>query len=533
MFVRSRFPEVSIPDCSLTSFVFRHADRLADKRAIVDVTTGRSLTYGDLVQGAHSVGAALWQRGVNKGDVIAIFAPSVPEFAIAFYGATSVGVVPTTINPLATAGELAAQLADSGASILFTTPDLLGGAQDAARRTPTIGEIVVFGEASGATAFASFLATDGTIPPVAIDPAHDLAVLPYSSGTTGLPKGVMLTHRNLVANVAQVERPLAWGEEDVILNVPPFFHIYGILVLDLVLAAGATLVSISTFAFPDFLRAIEDHRVTRAMVVPPIVLALANSPIVADYDLSSLRWLCSGAAPLAEDVLVRARQQIDRAKRSGGSCACVRGYGLTEAAPVTHVQPFGVPQPAGTVGPAVANTECRIVDPETGADLWANEEGELWVRGPQVMRGYLNRPDATAETLTPDGWLRTGDLCRMDSAGNLAVVDRLKELIKYKGYQVAPAELEAILLGHPAVADAAVIPSPHEEAGEVPKAFVVLKGEALVSSEELMAYVAAQVAPYKRVRRLELIDQVPKSASGKILRRVLVERERAATLAPA
>jgi acyl-CoA synthetase (AMP-forming)/AMP-acid ligase II len=263
--------------------------------------------------------------------------------------------------------------------------------------------------------------------------------------------------------------------------------------------------------------------VTYAFVAPPITLALAKQPVVAGYDLSRLRVIISGGAPLSAEVTNACSERI--------GCPVKQGYGLTETSPVTHLGPANPERVApGSIGLLIPNTEAMIVDLESGTALDPAQHGELWIRGPQVMKGYLHRPDATAQMITADGWLRTGDLGYADQDGSFFVVDRLKELIKYKGYQVAPAELEAVLLAHPAVSDAAVIPSPDEMAGEVPKAFVVLRTAA--TAEELMAYVAERVASYKKVRRLEFIDAIPKSASGKILRRVLVERERAASAEP-
>jgi acyl-CoA synthetase (AMP-forming)/AMP-acid ligase II len=318
--------------------------------------------------------------------------------------------------------------------------------------------------------------------------------------------------------------PHAGDETEILFSVPPFFHLYGITLMNRALSNGWTLLTLPRFDLTSFLRALQDYRVTRAYVVPPIVLALANNPLVDEFDLSSLRWILSGGAPLDNDLIRRCEERL--------GCLVVQGYGMTEAGCATHVQaPDGNVAKRGSNGPCVPNTECKVVDLDSGAELGPRQQGELWVRGPQTMMSYLNRPDATAQMLTPDGWLRTGDLVRLDEDGYLFVVDRLKELIKYKGYQVAPAELEAVLLAHPAIADAAVIPSPDAEAGEVPKAFVVLKEP--IPGDDLLAYVAARVAPYKKVRRLEITDQIPKSPSGKILRRVLVERERAAVAIPA
>jgi acyl-CoA synthetase (AMP-forming)/AMP-acid ligase II len=522
MIFRSPYPDVEIPNVSLADFVLRHAERLADKPALIDAASGRSLTYGQLAGGIRGVAAGLWERGLRKGDVVGIFAPNDPDYAIALYAVASAGGIVTTVNPQVTAEELARQLDDSRARFLVTTPDLLCRAREAAGSM--VQEIVVMGEAEGAISLSALGGTKAAVPSVPIDPFLDTVVLPYSSGTTGLPKGVMLTHRNLVANVCQVSVPQAGDETEIVFAVPPFYHIYGTLLLDLALANGWTLLTLPRFDLASFLRALQDYRVTRASVAPPVVLALANEPIVEGFNLSSLRFILSGGAPLDHVLIRRCEARL--------GCLVAQGFGMTEASPATHVQaPDGNVAKRGSVGPCVPNTECKVVDFDSGAELGPGEQGELWVRGPQVMKGYLNRPDATAQIITPDGWLRTGDLVCLDDDGYLFVVDRLKELIKYKGYQVAPAELEAVLLTHPAVADAAVVPSPDEEAGEVPKAFVVLRKPS--TADDLIAYVAARVAPYKKVRRLEITDQIPKSPSGKILRRVLVERERAAALVPA
>jgi acyl-CoA synthetase (AMP-forming)/AMP-acid ligase II len=328
----------------------------------------------------------------------------------------------------------------------------------------------------------------------------------------------MLTHGNLVANLVQSAAALPLHGEDVVIAVLPFFHIYGLqVILNGGLRAGATLVVLPRFDLETFLRAIQQHRATWAFVVPPIALALAKHPAVDGFDLSSLRQVLSGAAPLSADLARAVTRRL--------GCRMLQGYGMTETSPVTHTNsgPTVETKP-GSVGALVANTEGRIVDPETGRDLGPGEQGEICVRGPQIMKGYLGRPEATAAMIDKDAWLHTGDIGYADADGDFFVVDRLKELIKYKGCPVAPAELEALLLTHPAVADVAVIPSPDDEAGEVPKAFVVTRAQ--VTPEELMAFVAERVAPTKRVRRLEMIDQIPKSPSGKILRRVLVDRER-------
>jgi acyl-CoA synthetase (AMP-forming)/AMP-acid ligase II len=328
----------------------------------------------------------------------------------------------------------------------------------------------------------------------------------------------MLSHRNLVANILQTEVAVSLSERDTMLGVLPFFHIYGmVVIMNLALHVGATVVTMPRFDLEQCLGLMQQHRVTFANVVPPIVLALAKNPAVARYDLRHLRTLFSGAAPLGADVAEAASRRL--------GCEILQGYGLTETSPVTHAVRAG--RAGGGfagIGPPLPNTEVKIVDLATGSACAPNRQGEIWVRGPQVMQGYWNRPEATAAMIDRDGWLRTGDVAYADEDGRFFIVDRVKELIKYKGMQIAPAELEAALLAHPAVADAAVIPLPDEEAGQIPKAFVVLKAEA--TPEAIAAFVADRVAPYKKLRCIEVIDQIPKSPAGKILRRVLVEGER-------
>jgi acyl-CoA synthetase (AMP-forming)/AMP-acid ligase II len=307
---------------------------------------------------------------------------------------------------------------------------------------------------------------------------------------------------------------------DTLICVLPLFHIYGlVVVLNMGLYQGATIVTMRRFDLELFLQAVEKYGVTLAHIVPPIVLALSKSPVVDNYQLPTLRTLFSGAAPLDES--------LTRACMTRLSCDIRQGYGMTETSPVTHSSPADKRQVKfGSVGTPAPSTECKIVDLATGAALGPNQEGEVCVRGPQIMKGYLNRPEATAQTIDSEFWLHTGDVGYADEDGHFFIVDRAKELIKYKGFQVPPAELEAILLTHPCVADAAVIPYPDDEAGEVPKAVVVLKAEA--TPQAIMEFVAGRVAPHKKIRAVEFIDKIPRSASGKILRRKLVlsDRER-------
>jgi acyl-CoA synthetase (AMP-forming)/AMP-acid ligase II len=517
MSLRSPYDDVEIPSVSLPAFVLENAARYADKPALIDGPSGRTITYAQLADGVGRVAAGLAERGFGPGDVFAIFAPNLPEYAVAFHGVVTAGGTCTTVNPLYTLKELTFQLKDSGASYLLTIPSFLERALEAAEAVG-LKEVFVLGEAEGATPFSDLMASSAPVPKIDIDPENDVVVLPYSSGTTGLPKGVMLTHHNIVANICQAIAPHSTSDKDTVIGVLPFFHIYGMtVIMSVALRLGATVVTMPRFDLAEFLQLMQDHKVTRAYLVPPIILGLAKHPIIDNYDLSSLDVIMSGAAPLSGELAQAASKRLDS--------VVMQGYGMTETSPVTHMMSDepGQDRP-GSIGFLVPNTEARYVNVETGEDAAPGERGELWIRGPQVMKGYLNNEEATTHTIDADGWLHTGDIGYVDEDGYFFLVDRLKELIKYKGFQVPPAELEAILLSHPSIADVAVIPFPDEEAGEIPKAWCVLS-EA-VSEEDIMAFVAERVSPHKKIRLVEITDEIPKSASGKILRRVLVDRER-------
>jgi acyl-CoA synthetase (AMP-forming)/AMP-acid ligase II len=522
MIFHSPFENVEIPEVPLTKLVLQRASELGDKAALIEGPTGRTISYAQLADSINRAAFGLSKRGFRKGDVAGILSPNVPEYAIAFHALASLGGIVTTINPLYTADEIARQLNDSAATLLFTYPSFIEKAREAAT-TSRVKELFVFGEAEGATPFNELLQSNGAVPDVSIDPRTDLIALPYSSGTTGLPKGVMLTHYNLVANLKQMEGLDYFFESDTLICVLPLFHIYGLVViLNMGLHAGATIVMMPRFELEDFLRMVRDYQVSLAHLVPPIVLALSKSPIVDQYKLPKLKTIFSGAAPLGEELTRDCMQRLN--------CNIRQGYGMTETSPVTHSTPAAPEKTKfGSIGVPAPSTECKIVDLGTGVALGPRQEGEICVRGPQVMKGYLNRPEATAQTIDSDGWLHTGDIGFADEDGHFFVVDRAKELIKYKGFQVPPAELEAILLTHPSIADAAVIPCPDVEAGELPKAYVVLRTGA--EGDGILEFVAERVAPHKRIRLLEFIDKIPKSPSGKILRRVLIERERARTRA--
>jgi acyl-CoA synthetase (AMP-forming)/AMP-acid ligase II len=394
-----------------------------------------------------------------------------------------------------------------------TVPALAAAAREAAGD----GQDIIVAGADGIPGTAPYrsLLAGGAAPAPAIDPAADLVALPYSSGTTGLSKGVMLTHRNLLASMAVLDSVVHLRDDDVALAVLPFFHIYGMnAVMNPVLSAGATMVTLARFELRAFLRAIEQHRVTVLYAVPPIIGALARHPAVAGADLSSLRWIASAAAPLDTGTAAACAQRV--------GCRVFQAYGMTEASPAITATPIGDDAPLDSVGVVLPNTECKIVDPVTGQTLGPGQDGELLFRGPQIMRGYLDDPASTERAFDHEGFYRSGDIGHIDTQGHLFLVDRIKELIKYKGYQVVPAELEAILLSHPAVADAAVIGLPAGTDGEIPKGFVVMAAPA--SLDDIASYVAERVAPYKKLRAVEAVSEIPRSATGKILRRILKER---------
>ncbi|MBB2991507.1 acyl-CoA synthetase (AMP-forming)/AMP-acid ligase II [Mycolicibacterium iranicum] len=535
----SPFPEVDIPTTSVYDYLFSGFsgpdDPDLDRVALIDATSGRQTTYREMVARIDSFAGALAARGIGVGDVVGLLAPNSSAFAVAFHGILRAGATATTINALFTAKDIAKQLTDSRARMLITVTPLLAQAEEGAAAAGLGDEDLVVldgagrdgsGDGAGHPNATDLLASDAPAPEVNFAPSSHLAVLPYSSGTTGNPKGVMLTHRNLVANVAQI-RPLhGMVPDDVVLAVLPFFHIYGMTVLlNAAVHARARLVIMPSFDLDGFLRNIAEHRCTIAFIAPPVAVALAKHPLVDEHDLSSLNVVMSGAAPLDADLGHAV------AKRLG--CKVVQGYGMSELSPVSHITPFDGGRldmhdeaPLSSVGWTVSNAASKLVDPETGDEIGIPEEGlsktgELWFKGPNVMAGYLNNEAATEETIDADGWLHTGDLAQVDSRGLVYIVDRLKELIKYKGYQVPPAELEAVLLSHPDIADAAVIGVRDDEGEEVPKAFVVTQSGAELTDAEVIEFVAGQVAPYKKVRQVQFIDAIPKSASGKILRKDL------------
>ncbi|WP_181019135.1 AMP-binding protein [Streptomyces roseicoloratus] len=578
MVFRSEYADVPAVSLPIHDAVLGRAAEFGELPALIDGTGGDgalTLTYGQVDAIHRRVAAGLAEAGVRKGDVLALHSPNTVLFPVAFYAAARAGASVTTVHPLATPEEFAKQLRDCATRWIVTVSPLLATARAAAELAGGVEEIFVCDKpaapestatapdagatASESTATASapgvapvagarggpdaagpdaagphaggaatpvrslqdFLGSTAPEPAPAIDPDTDVAALPYSSGTTGIPKGVMLTHTSIATNLAQLEPLMPMAPGDRILAVLPFFHVYGLTALmNGPLRRGATVVVLPRFELDGFLAAIEKHRINALYVAPPIVLALAKHPAVADYDLSSLRYIVCSAAPLDAALAEACSARL-------GLPPILQAYGMTELSPATHLVPLATENPPpGTVGKLLPGTEMRLVSLDDPAkDVPPGEDGEIAIRGPQVMKGYLGRPDATAEMIDEDGWLHTGDVGRVDEDGWLYVVDRVKELIKYKGFQVPPAELEALLLTHDGIADAAVIGVVDGDGAEVPKAFVVRQAAAPgLTAEQVMAYVAERVAPYKKIRRVEFVATVPRAASGKILRRELRDR---------
>ncbi|XP_053405468.1 uncharacterized protein LOC123565832 isoform X2 [Mercenaria mercenaria] len=397
--------------------------------------------------------------------------------------------------------------------MLVTIPPLVIKAREA-----DISDIIVIGKADGCRPFSDMLADDGKCFPtdISINPQEDVVIMPYSSGTTGLPKGVMLSHYNVVSNLIQHQNAFSTTTDDTYLAVLPFYHIYG-MVMSLcgTLQDGGLVVIPTGFDPEGYLKAIVKHKVTQITLTPPLLLFLTRHPAVDRIDLSCLRKIICGAAPLAEAVSQEFMGKKNKIIR--------QSYGMTETSPVVTLDYETIT--AGSVGPLLANTEAKFIDPATGKSLGRNETGELCVRGPQIMKGYLNNEKATKTTIDEDGWLHTGDIGRMGDNDCIVITDRLKELIKYKDLQVAPAELEDLLHKHPAIEDVAVIGMPDERAGELPMAYVVLKPDMSLSEHDIIKYVEQNVADFKNLRGgVKFVKEIKKSPSGKILRRLLKDQ---------
>ena len=420
-----------IPEVSLVDFIFENAGRYPEKPAISDGMTDRTLTYGELVEGIRCTAAGLAAHGFKKGDVLALYTPNVPEFPIAFFAVAMLGGITTTVNPLYTITELTHQLRDSGASFLISAPHLLEAARRAAEKVG-IKEIISFGNNDKAVPFSSLLNGGSNGSNVKIDPRRDIVALPYSSGTTGLPKGVMFTHLNIIANVRQLETVEQMKSDEVLIGTVPFYHGYGIImIMSLALHNGATIVTLPRFEVKAFLDIMERYRVTTAYVVPPIVRTLAKHHLVSRYDLTSLRIVVSAAAPLSEPIA--------RACAERHHCSVRQAYGLSECG-FTHLA-GRTDSKLNSVGPPLPGTDFQVVKVGLKHEVATGELGEIWVRGPQMMKAYLGGPETTTSMMDSEGWAHTGDIGYADKDGYLYVVDRAKDFTKFRGLQYEENEL--------------------------------------------------------------------------------------------
>ncbi|XP_020216995.1 4-coumarate--CoA ligase-like 5 [Cajanus cajan] len=519
---RKPLPLPPNPSLDVTTFISSRAHR--GTTAFIDAATGQTLTYAQLWRAVEGLATSLSSMGIRKGDVVLILSPNSIHFPVVCLAAMSLGAVITTTNPLNTAREIAKQIADSKPHIAFTTPPLLPKITAASPSLP----IVLMGPTSTSTPHANIVTTLENM--MKTEPSakrvrerveqDDTATLLYSSGTTGPSKGVVSSHRNLIAMVQIVLGRFRMEENETFICTVPMFHIYGLAAFATgLLASGSTIVVMSKFEMDDMLSAIQRFGATYLPLVPPILVAMLNNAdaIKGKYDLRTLHSVLSGGAPLSKEV-------IEGFVHKYPNVTILQGYGLTESTGVgASTDSLEESRRYGTAGLLSPATEAMIVDPHSGQSLPVNQTGELWLRGPTIMKGYFSNEEATTSTLDSKGWLRTGDVCYIDNDGFIFIVDRLKELIKYKGYQVPPAELEALLLTHPAILDAAVIPYPDKEAGQVPMAYVVRKAGSSLSESQVMDFVAEQVAPYKRIRKVAFISSIPKNPSGKILRKDLIK----------
>ncbi|KAL2503913.1 4-coumarate--CoA ligase-like 5 [Abeliophyllum distichum] len=519
---RKPIPLPSNESLDVTTFISSRSHR--GKIAFIDASTGRQLSFSDVWRAVDAVATCLSaDMNIHKNDVVLLLSPNSIYFPIVCLAVMSLGAIITTTNPLNTSREIAKQISDSKPVLAFTIPQLLPKLADS--KLP----IVLL---DSANSYPSKLKIVNTIVEMMKrEPSQsqikervsqdDTASLLYSSGTTGVSKGVVSSHRNLIAMVQTIVSRFKLDEENqTFICTVPMFHIYGLAAFATgLLAAGSTIVILSKFEMDEMLMAIQKYSATYLPLVPPILVALVNNAaaIKKKYDLRSLHSVLSGGAPLSREV-------IEGFVEKYPNVTILQGYGLTESTSIgASTDSLEESRRYGTAGILSPSMEAKIVDPESGEALPVNRTGELWLRGPSIMKGYFSNEEATASTLNSEGWLRTGDLCYVDEDGFIFVVDRLKELIKYKGYQVPPAELEALLLSHPEIADAAVIPFPDEEVGQFPMAYVVRKTGTSISESAVMDFIAKQVAPYKRIRRVAFTASIPKNPSGKILRKDLIK----------
>lgn len=522
---------LNYPEISLYDFFMERTAGHDDLVALVFF--GNEITFGETRSRIDRFAAALYSLGIRKGDRVALMLPNCPHYVYSYYACMKLGAVVVQVNPLYTPSELEFILKDSGAKI-FIGADAVFASFQAIREKVKLEHIIVarmlWTDVDGeVTWFDDLLELDLPEPGIAaVDPREDLAVFQYTGGTTGFPKAVMLTHYNLLCNVIQIREWLdEWIDEkfgrEIIqyygIAILPFFHSYGMTcVMNVGLTMPAGQVLVPRFDIDALLSLISQYKPALLPAVPTVYIAIANHPDVDKHNLDAIEICNSGAAPMPVDMMARFEE------RTGSKM--LEGYGLSEASPVTHCNPLSGTRKAGSIGMPYPDTDCRIVDIETGTeDLSPGEAGELLIKGPQVMKGYWNRPEETAEALR-DGWLYTGDIARMDDDGYFYIVDRKKDMVITGGYNVYPREVDEVLFEHPAVAEAVSIGKADPYFGEVIKSYLVLREGESVSAEEIIEFCRKKLAKFKVPREIEFRTELPKSAIGKVLRRTLAEEEK-------
>ncbi|XP_068630153.1 probable 4-coumarate--CoA ligase 1 [Battus philenor] len=529
--LNSPWGEIKVGNETLTEYVFSDYELWADKPSVTCGVSGRSYEYGMLRMMVERCAMALiGHMRLSPGDRIGLILPNIPEFPALIHGAIRAGLIVTFANPLYTAEEVRRQFTDCGVKSIGTIEMFMPLAQEVSKSLKDYkGTIWIGGEddkAKGIFGLRSLLMADhkADLPKLNCD---DVCLIPYSSGTTGMPKGVMLTHKNLVSNLKQTQCPKIMkyegekGHGDVILTVPPFFHIYGFnAVLNYNLTLGYHVVSMPKFTPEDYIKCLVEYKPTTLFVVPSLLAFLATHPSVKKEHLQSVETIMVGAAPTTDSMLEKFLLKCEKTK---DEIKLLQGYGMTESAPVTLMTPYIYPyNKVGSVGQLIPSTQARIVSLTSMESLGPHKSGELYLRGPQVMKGYWKNETATKQTVDSEGWLHTGDVAYYDEDQYFYIVDRTKELIKVKGNQVSPTEIESVIMELPEVADVAVVGIPDALAGEIPKAFVVLKLNHILTEKQIYDVVAQKLTKYKHLEGgVAFLQKIPRNAAGKILRNEL------------